>query len=193
MKWFVSLLSILGYLKSLNNNTIHILYTGKFWHWKKLAILVNHELIAKIFIANIHRYTKNVFGICTYCTYSSNCSLPTAFNCMVCRNLPMYTELKIVVCYRSFHFPTHFGIWQIKSNLEGHILLYISNGEAIDSLYTIKWIFWINDWLTSNGYFEHWYGTWQFSRDVCKIFILKLFLYQDIFHMKNTSEPQKGI
>ena len=29
--------------------------------------LENHELFAKIFLANIHRYTKNVFGICTDC------------------------------------------------------------------------------------------------------------------------------
>ena len=33
----------------------------------KLANLADCELFAKIFLTNIHRYTKNVFGIiCTY-------------------------------------------------------------------------------------------------------------------------------
>ena len=30
--------------------------------------LLNHELFAKIFFANIHRYTENVFGIYTDCS-----------------------------------------------------------------------------------------------------------------------------
>ena len=37
-----------------------LLYIGQFWHGKKL---VNHQLFAKIFLVNIHRYTENVFGI----------------------------------------------------------------------------------------------------------------------------------
>ena len=39
--------------------------TWENFAWKKLANLVNHELFAKVFLANIHRYAKNVFGICT--------------------------------------------------------------------------------------------------------------------------------
>ena len=35
---------------------------------EKLANLANCELSAKIFLANIHRYTKKVFGICTECS-----------------------------------------------------------------------------------------------------------------------------
>ena len=49
-----------------DHHTCPYLYTGKFW-WGKTSNLVNCELYAKIFCANIniHRYTENVFGICT--------------------------------------------------------------------------------------------------------------------------------
>ena len=33
----------------------------------KLVNLANRELSIKIFLANIHRYTENVYGICTDC------------------------------------------------------------------------------------------------------------------------------
>ena len=33
--------------------------------------LANRELFAKIFLTNIHRYTENVFGICTDCSLFS--------------------------------------------------------------------------------------------------------------------------
>ena len=36
---------------------------GKILVEEKLANLVTHELFTKIFLTNIHRYTKNVFGI----------------------------------------------------------------------------------------------------------------------------------
>ena len=32
---------------------------------EKLVNSVNHELFAKNFLTNIHRYNENVFGICT--------------------------------------------------------------------------------------------------------------------------------
>ena len=41
--------------------TIH----RKFLAGEKLVNLVNHKLFTKMFIVNIHRYTNNVFGICT--------------------------------------------------------------------------------------------------------------------------------
>ena len=70
-----------------------LLYTihGKFWWWKILANLANHELITNFFLTNIHRYTENVFG--TYMhwlklTYSPNFFLPIAFTCMICQNYP---------------------------------------------------------------------------------------------------------
>ena len=49
---------------------------------EKLANLANCELFANIFLANIHRYTENVFDICT------DCSLFTTFSytCTVCQN-----------------------------------------------------------------------------------------------------------
>ena len=43
-----------------------------FWQGIKLVNLENHELFTKIFLANIHRYTKNVFGICTHCNLFAN-------------------------------------------------------------------------------------------------------------------------
>ena len=33
-----------------------------------MANLANHEPFAKLFPTNIHRYTKNVFGVCTDCS-----------------------------------------------------------------------------------------------------------------------------
>ena len=62
----------------------YITYTGKFW-WEKLANLGNRELFAKIFLANIHRYTENVYDICTDCSLFTK---PIAFTCMVHQNLP---------------------------------------------------------------------------------------------------------
>ena len=59
------------------------LYTvhGKILAGKKLVNLTNHELFTKIFLANIHRYTKNVFGTCTNCSlyYLPIFSLPISF------------------------------------------------------------------------------------------------------------------
>ena len=40
--------------------------------------LASHELFIKIFIANIHRYTENVFGICTDFKLFAKVSLPIA-------------------------------------------------------------------------------------------------------------------
>ena len=57
--------------------------------------LANHEIFAKHFLANIHRYAENVFGIAMH----SNSSKPIPFTCMVCQNFPT----KIFSCsYDSF-------------------------------------------------------------------------------------------
>ena len=48
-------------------------YTVNIWREK----LMNHELFAKFFLANIH--TKNVFGICTECSLFTKFPLPIAF------------------------------------------------------------------------------------------------------------------
>ena len=40
-------------------------YTWEIFGRGKLVNLVNHKLFTKMFIVNIHRYTNNVFGICT--------------------------------------------------------------------------------------------------------------------------------
>ena len=37
--------------------------TQEYLVWEKM---VNHQVFAKIFLANIHRYTEIVFGICSY-------------------------------------------------------------------------------------------------------------------------------
>ena len=58
---------------------------------EKLAKFENHALFAKIFLAIIHRYTENVFGICTHCSLFANFSLPIPLTCMVCQNFPMYS------------------------------------------------------------------------------------------------------
>ena len=43
----------------------------------------NCELFAKNFLANIHRYTKNVFGMCTDCSLLAKFFLTNSFTCMV--------------------------------------------------------------------------------------------------------------
>ena len=48
---------------------------------KKLANLENPELFAKFFLAIIHRYNENVFGICTYCSLFANSS-PIPLTCV---------------------------------------------------------------------------------------------------------------
>ena len=58
---------------------------GKNWQiWGIVSYLF-------ICLANIHRYTENVFGILAYAltvAYSPNFSSPVAFTCMVCQNSP---------------------------------------------------------------------------------------------------------
>ena len=60
-----------------------------------MANLENPALFAKVFLAIFHRYTKNVFGICTHCNLFANVSLPIPLTCMVrqyfpCQNFSMY-------------------------------------------------------------------------------------------------------
>ena len=58
-----------------------LLYMGKFWQEKQLA---NRELFAKIFVANIHRCTENLFSIRIVFAkfFLTN-------TCMVCQNFPL--------------------------------------------------------------------------------------------------------
>ena len=60
----------------------------KFWCRKKLAKLENHELFAKIFLANIYRYTKMYLAYALTITYLPNFSLPIPLTCMVRQNFP---------------------------------------------------------------------------------------------------------
>ena len=48
----------------------------------------NRELFAKIFLTNIHRYTENVFGICTDCSLFTKFFLTNSFTCTVHQNFP---------------------------------------------------------------------------------------------------------
>ena len=56
----------------------------------KLTNLVNYELYDKVFLANIHRYTKNVFGICTDCSLFAKFFLTNSFYLY---GLPVYDTL----------------------------------------------------------------------------------------------------
>ena len=51
----------------------------KFCQRKKLANLVNREPFAKIFLANIHRYTENVYSIITDCCLFTKFFLANSF------------------------------------------------------------------------------------------------------------------
>ena len=71
-------------------------------HGKILAgeKLLNHELFTKIFLINIHRYTKNVFGICTDCSLLAKFFFANiAFTCMVRQNFPVYGITYIFIYY----------------------------------------------------------------------------------------------
>ena len=70
----------------------HLLSGTIHWNYlvgEKLANLANHGLFAKIFLTNIHRYTENVYGICTDCRLLVKFSSPIAFTCTVCQNFPL--------------------------------------------------------------------------------------------------------
>ena len=73
-------------------------YMGKFWGGK-LANLVNREVFVKIFLTNIHRYTENVFGICTDCSLFTNFFSPIAFTCMVHQNFSPAKYFPCTVLY----------------------------------------------------------------------------------------------
>ena len=69
----------------------NILYHNIMWGtfgWEKIGEFANHELFAKIFLTNIHGYTKNVFGICTDLAYSPNFPLPIALPVWFTKNFP---------------------------------------------------------------------------------------------------------
>ena len=56
-----------------------------------LANFENPALFAKIFLAIIHRYTKNVLAYAFTVTYSPIFSSPIPLTCMVRQNFPMYS------------------------------------------------------------------------------------------------------
>ena len=63
-----------------------------------LANLKNPELFAKIFLAIIHRYTENVFGMCTHCNLFANSS-PIPLTCMVHQNFSLSKFFRVRCLY----------------------------------------------------------------------------------------------
>ena len=63
-------------------------YMGKIWWGKNWWILANRKLFVKIFIINIHRYTKMHLAYALTVVDSPNFSSPIAFTCMVHQNFP---------------------------------------------------------------------------------------------------------
>ena len=61
-------------------------YMGKYLAGEKLVNLVNRELLAKIFLSNIH---KMYLAYALTVAYSPNFSSPIAFTCMVRQNFPL--------------------------------------------------------------------------------------------------------
>ena len=74
---------------------------------EKLANLANHELFAKFFLTYIHRYSENVFGICTALAYLPNFSLHT--NSFYLYGLPKISPSKIFPCVQYLHY-THMSM-----------------------------------------------------------------------------------
>ena len=57
--------------------------------------LMNGELFAKTFLTNIHRYTENVFGICTDCSLFAKFFLANNFYLY---GLPKFSPTKYFLC-----------------------------------------------------------------------------------------------
>ena len=72
--------------------TVH----GKILVGEKVANLVNHQLFAKTFLDNIHRYTENVVAYALTVAYSPYFSSPIAFTCMLCQkfSLPKFSHVR---------------------------------------------------------------------------------------------------
>ena len=90
---------------------------------EKLANLASHELFTKIFLANIHRYTENVFGIYTDCSLFTKFSSPITFTCMVHQNFPLYGTIcrlhYLHIFYIICRFTNNFGVLGILDRLHG--------------------------------------------------------------------------
>ena len=66
--------------------------------------LANREPFAKIFLANIHRHTESIYGICTDCCLFAKFSSPIAFTCMVRQNFPR----QIFAVYGIFEYVSYY-------------------------------------------------------------------------------------
>ena len=93
----------------INHVAIQLYRTWKNFGGKKLASLANRELFAKIFLASVHKYTKNVFSICTdYIAYLPNFSLPIANFYLY--SLPNFSPTKIFPCILCYIARSQFCI-----------------------------------------------------------------------------------
>ena len=110
-----------------------VYHTRKNFGKGKIGELGKLWAIRQIFLANIHRYTKNVFSICTDCSlFAPNFSSPIAFTCMVHQNFPhqnfpMYGNSWILGQRGQYHADTYMCI----RNLQSTILILWEEFEAL--------------------------------------------------------------
>ena len=83
--------------------TVH----GKILVGRKLTNLVNCKLFTKIFLANIHRYTKNVFGICTDCSLFAKCFHTNSFYLY---GSPKFSPAKTFLVYSMCSYLVYQGL-----------------------------------------------------------------------------------
>ena len=106
--------------------------------WEKFVNLVNCELFAKIFLVNIHRYTKNALAYALTVAYLPKFSSPIAFTCMVCQNFPP-PNISHVWYYYVFK-------WTSCSLMFGKKLFSIFVTNEDNSIYVIPYYVWIIKW-----------------------------------------------
>ena len=74
--------------KEVNTDMLPSTVHGKIWWGKNWWILANRKLFVKIFIINIHRYTKMHLAYALTVVYLLNFSSPIVITCMVHQNFP---------------------------------------------------------------------------------------------------------
>ena len=95
------------YLDEKEIATVH----GKYLAEEKMVNLENCELaICQNFLANIHRYTKNVFGICTDCSLIVNIYLANTFYLYSLPNIFLYDSwLHLDIYAASYSYDKSIG------------------------------------------------------------------------------------
>ena len=96
---------------------------------EKLANFENPALFAKIFLAIIHRYTKNVFSICTHCNLFANFFLA---NTSYLYGSPKFSHVRYL--YLNTSKSTCILLKCFSQNIAMYLYLYFNKCQSICTL-----------------------------------------------------------